>query len=229
MVTSGENSDPSNSPAGFTPPEGFALVTQAEHDRNAAELRRLRKMQADREKADADATAERARREAEATGNYQAALQAEAARRQLAEDQARQLAQKDALREAIMLKGYAGEQAAAIVRLANVSTIPVDSSGNADTGAAAAAVDGVLQQFSNLFKQGGAPVPNPTNPNPAQPRSAPAAPARQEPIPTGFLSMEEYLATPVEVRMTPEFQKRVTLSQARWPKEVPATSFAQES
>ena len=223
MTVSGQESVVSPN---FSVPEGMALVTKAEHDQNAAELRRLRKQAQDRERADQDAAAARARQEAEAAGNYQQALAAAEARRQLAEDNARALSQREALRDAIMLRGYAGEQAAAIVRLANTANITPE-----DPASAVAAVDSVVTQFSSLFSapapgnSGTRPAPAPAAPRPA----SPAAPVVSPNTGVGFLTMEEYLATPFEARMTPEFQKRVQMSQPRWPTQVPANSFAQES
>lgn len=51
-------------------------------------------------------------------------------------------------------------------------------------------------------------------------------PANTKAAPSGFMSMQEYLETPREQRLSPEFQKRVEKARKFWPKQIRASSFA---
>ena len=64
---------------------------------------------------------------------------------------------------------------------------------------------------------------------PKTPAAGPAVPADDSRKPTGYISPEEFMATPLAERMTDEFQKRVAISEPQWPGEVPATSFSVDS
>ena len=231
-ATSGQSSTPTPeavtaAPSG--PPTGYIQLSEAEHNRAQAELRKLRKSDEARQTAEA----ERQRLDHEARGQYDAALETERTQRQAAEARVRDMAVQGALRDAVMAEGLTGEKAAALLRLVPTTQVAVDSDGNPDAAAASAAVKATRAQFGSLFDVVATPAPTP----PTDPAGTPAAPAARVAPPatppppsdgSGLLTMEEYAATPREVRMTPEFQDRVKRAEHTWKKKpVPAGSFAQ--
>ena len=46
-------------------------------------------------------------------------------------------------------------------------------------------------------------------------------------MPGGYVSPEEYISTPREVRLSESFRARVDKSRRYWPSKVPASTFSQ--
>lgn len=222
--TSSTPPEPATPPAPSGPPAGYVQLSEAEHNRDQAALRKLRREQDQREAADS----ERQRQEQEARGQYDAALETERQQRVAAQARLRDLAVQGAVRDAVMAEGLSGEKAAALTRLVPTSSLTVGEDGTVDLAAAREAVQSTRSQYASLFGEQSATPP-------ADPATPPAAPQRPQPPATppppsgdaGLVTMEEYLETPQHIRMTPEFQERVKRSEHTWPKEVPASSFAQ--
>ena len=228
MPTSGVQPTPTPAPTP-TPgiPAGHVAISEAEHNRTNAELRRLKKDAADREAADAAATTQADREAAEARGQYDAALAAEQTAREAAEAQVTALTGETALLQEVTRRGFGGEQAAALLKLTDASTVTADAG-------AEAAVEAAIAKYPALFKPA-TPAPAPGTPAPAPaPTSQNLPPASvdysqgHETV-DGFLTMEEYLRTPASERVTESFQARVAKSEPFWPSEVPASSFTQET
>lgn len=206
-------------------PEGHLTLSEAEHNKLQADLRRLRKELEQREKAEADALRKREQQEAEARGEYDKALERERRDREKAERELQELRRAESLREEIAIAGYSGEQAAALLRLAGPDAT--------DASTAAAAVEATIKRFPGLFQTRAAATP-PQPRDEQAPRQQPVRPTTPASLPTGaekvdgYISQEEYLRTPRSERMTSEFQARVARSEPFWPSEVPAGSFAQD-
>jgi hypothetical protein len=230
MTTSGVQ--PTNTPAP-TPapapnsgvPAGHVAISEADHNRMNAELRRLKKEAADREAADAAAQTQAEREAAEARGAYDAALAAEQAARVAAEAKAAELATRESLRTEVSNRGFGGEQANALINLIDASDVSPD-------GGATAAIEAVVAKYPALFAKPTPPAPG-TTPQPGtRPQLPPATDgvtygAGHETV-DGFVTMAEYLRTPMAERLSPTFQERVAKSEPYWPSEVPASSFTQE-
>ncbi len=131
------------------------------------------------------------------------------------------------LRDAITAKGFSGEQASALKGLVNVKAIPVDTNGVPKPGAIEEAVDAIAAQYPAMFKlEADTVVVDETDEETSTRRVvAPATPVNDGERSGDFLSMEEYNATPREVRLTKEFQARAERSKHQWPTKVNANSF----
>ena len=206
---------------------GHIAISEAEHNRTNAELRRLKKEAADREAADAASTVQADREAAEARGQYDTALAAEQTARAAAETRLTALASETALLQEITRRGFGGEQAAALIKLTDASTVTADAG-------AEAAVEAAIAKYPALFKATEIPKPTPGTPAPAPgapqnlPPASPIYGKGHETI-DGFLTMEEFLRTPAPERITEAFLARVAKSEPFWPSEVPASSFTQET
>jgi hypothetical protein len=209
-------------------PEGHVAISQAEHDAMQGENRRLKA--AAKKQADAEVEAESARRQAaeQSAGNMDAALQIANDRVAVAEARVTKLSIGNQLSDAIGASGFAGEQASALRGLVDLDAIPTDDAGTPEAGAVDAAVSAVVTKYPALFKKE-KPAPS-GDETPAPPRRpvTPSNPANQGGG-DDLITMEEYLATPVEVRLTEDFQARAKRSEHTWPKAVNANSFAQSN
>ena len=103
--------------------------------------------------------------------------------------------------EAVADLGLRGSNAEAIRRL-----VPLEDPDPALTAAAQAHVLGLLRE---------PPAPKRRSAGPACPPGFSEVTVRH---PVGFLTREEFMATPVEERLTPKFLERVRISRPRWPK-----------
>ncbi len=218
--------------APFAPPAGYSLVSDAEHNRVNAENRTLNAAAQKRIDDDAAAEATRQTEAAAARGDFDTALSVEQGRTTEANARADRLAASNTVRDEIAAQGFSGEQARALNDLVNLDAITI-TNGAAERGSVTQAVTGVVGQYPAMFKlaSGTEPVVDPAQPAPSVRAAAPAVPVTQGQHPgVGYMSPEEYMATPQNVRLhDPEFAKRVAASRHKWPTEVSATSFAQDT
>lgn len=200
----------STSPAPPAPgsiPPGAVFLSQEEHNRNQAELRVLRKAQKALQEKEEKEASERAR----AAGEFDKLVANERQKRIEAEERASALERRQQVSDAIVARGLTGERAAALVRLVD-STIED----------AAAAVEDAVAKFPSLFgpETPATPAPPPAPKRapvgPATPPSAPQSGASGKSLPDGYLSPEEFMATPPQVRATAAFQARIAISQPHW-------------
>lgn len=139
----------------------------------------------------------------------------------------RELAERD-VRDAVAAearkRGFSEHQAAAVSRLVNTD-------GDQD---AAARLDATLQLYPGAFTL---PEPEPVEPEPTPRRrrqSGPSTPTEsafnpaQFAPPAGYITPGEYLATPRDKRLTPEFRERVAKSEKFWPDKVRADVFGSD-
>lgn len=210
-------------------PAGHVAISQEEHNRLQAENRRLRKAQDEAERKREAQEAERQRQAAEEQGDYQKALEQERKQREAAEERLRRASVADALRDEISSRGFSGQKAAALRRMVDAGSVQLDQDGEPNKGQLMAAVDTVMTSYPDLFPApSGAEEEPEVKPTPRK-ASAPATPPNSGGAQGDLLTMEEYLSTPANLRLTPEFQKRVERSRHSWPSAVSATSFAHEA
>lgn len=230
MTTSGATPPNPNTPPATPPatppgvPAGHVAISEAEHNRMNAELRKLKKDAGDREAADAAAATTAEREAAEARGAYDAALAAEQTARAAAEAKLAEVSVGEALMTEVTRLGFAGEQAAALLNL-------TDKSGITPEAGASEAIAAAVAKYPALFKQSPqTPAVQTIHQNQAPPPGPASTQYSQghEGV-EGFVTMEEYLRTPQPERLTDAFQARVEKSRPYWPSEVPASSFAQDS
>lgn len=222
--------DPSPAPAPDPTPAPAPLnVDPAEWNRIQAENRRLKKAAKDREETDARKKAEEDAAAAKAAGDFDRALGVKDDENERLRQQLQQRDARDAVVAEAAARGLNAEQGRALARLTDIAGVETDDLGEVRADQVASAVDATLQAYPNMFQA--APAPGtPGDPPPARPRrgTVPGTPPREPAKPEGFVTMEEYIATPQEVRLSPEFQKRVQKSRPYWPKIVPAKSFASD-
>lgn len=221
MTTSGEQQPPTPEvPAAPQVPEGMVMVRQSEHDAVQGDLRRTRKENATLKQADTERQRKETQDAAVAAGRFDEALGAERSARTTAESRASKAELGDAITDVLLSRSYTGEQASAIKQLVNRDAVELDSNGEPVPASVAVAVDSVVARFPNLFDTTAPPPPPPDVPGrtPRRPGPATPAPDAQDGKPEGFISQEEYAATPQAVRFTEAFQARVKLSEPFWPK-----------
>lgn len=228
MTTSGTVTPTPKPQASDTPgpglPAGHVMISEAEHNRMNAELRRLKKEAETRATADAEAQSKAEREAAEARGAYDTQLAKEQAARKAAEDRANEIVRSNALLTEVTRRGYTGEQATALMKLTDSDGVTLDGTG------ADAAVDAAIKKYPALFTQQQASTPSPGQrqaPSQLPPSSTQYAKGFE--TIDGFLTMEEYVRTPRAERLTDAFQERVRKSEPFWPSEVPASSFSTDS
>lgn len=232
MTTSGEAVPATSTPAApATPelPEGMVMVSQKEHDAIQGDLRRTRTEL----KAKKDAEEDRERKERQdasvAAGKFDEALGEEREARKKADRRAEKALLGDAITDVLLSRNYTGEQATALKQLVDRDQVELDSDGAPMAASVAAAVDSVVERFPNLFD---VKAPNADDPPPRTPRrTGPATPPpeNQGGKPEGYVSPEEYAATPMAVRYTDEFRKRAEMSQAFWPKNINRSDLQQDA
>lgn len=222
-------------PAALQPTDPGITMTKAEYDNLQAEARRGKKAQRDAEKAADDrrsADLAAAGQTDQLLGEARQAREAADARADLAEMQLQSFTKADAIAASAAARGFTGEQLVAIKRLANVSSVELDATGQPNVVQVTAAVDSVIAQFPNTFgpQTPGTPAPAADPAAAAQPAAVPGSPPESAAHPAGYVSPEEYERTPWEVRYSAEFQERVTKSEPFWKRagydKVPANSFA---
>lgn len=238
MTVSGEN--PTSVPQTQTvPPQqptapDVVQLDRKEHDRLQAELRRAQKALKDKEEAEAEARRQAAQKAAEERGDFETALKEEQKERERLKAQLAERDKKDAVRDAIAGVGLVGTKANLVRRLVDLSLV-TETDGVYD---AQAAVQAVVDEYPDLFGTETSEE-DPSQAEPTQRRvlrgAAPAvrrgaAPAAQHPaVPfEGYISPEEYAATPSAVRKTSkDFQQRVEASRPYWPKTISARDLPQ--
>lgn len=213
-----------------TPPADTVTIDRSEHDRIQAENRRLKKAAKDREEQEAQAKAQREADAARAAGDFDKALGIERAEKERLQGLLQQRNARDAVVAEAAARGLNAEQARALARLTETSGIETDDLGEVRADQVATAVEATLQAYPNMFKAGPATPPSDDGKGGKPRRQAgPATPTGDGGgKPEGYVSPEEYTATPQEVRHTAEFQARVARSRPYWPKVVPANSFASD-
>jgi len=229
-----ENDEPTEQ-APATPPSGETEVklSKAEHDRIQAENRRMRKELAKREEADQSAASRREIEEATARKDFDAALEVSRREQETLRRQLRDARAADALRDEIERRGVTGSRASAMRRLA--SQVEFDEDGFPDEESVRSAIDAVAKDYPDLFEapsgDGEEPEAEETPRRRMRRAAGPATPPQQSAMPDGYVSPEDYERTPPHIRTSPEFQKRVRLSQPLWPgfhrdKKISARTFA---
>ncbi len=210
--------------------DGTLVVDRSEHNRVQAENRKLRK-DADKAKAVEEQRLHDEKQDTlKAAGKFDEALKSERDRSAGLELRLERQGAASALSDEISAQGFSGEQAAAIKRLANLSAVEF-ADGDPVQSSVAAAVQSVVQQFPSMFAAAAEPEPTVDGEAPrTQRRAGPAAPvaaANGAQKPAGYISREDYANTHARVRLTPEFQARVALSEPYWPTVVPIDTFQQ--
>lgn len=216
MAVSGEvapQAEP-QAPAAPAPslPEGAVVLDKKEHDRLQAELRRAQKAVSDREAADAQREADERAAAAKAAGDFDSALAAEREEKAALQRQLADRDKRDAVRDEIAKRQLTGSKAQLVTKLAALDAVTETDTGLLD---ASAAVQAVIDDYPDLL---GAPAEPEPQPDPIR-RNGPAPPAPKGQAPfEGYIAEEEYGRVPQEIRLTPEFQKRVALSRPYWSK-----------
>lgn len=208
-------------------PAGTVAVDPAEWNRVNAENRRLRKQQEKAEKAERDRKAQEDVEAAEAAGEFQKGVDAANKRADDAEAKLAEREIRDAVRDYIGTLGLSGSKAAALLRLVDLKIVDEDAPESVE-----AAVGVVLQQYPDLFAGETTPSSDDTDKETRRMRRqpGPSSPpdAEKTTLPADYVSPEEYVATPREVRYTDDFRARVAKSRPYWPKILPANTFAIE-
>jgi hypothetical protein len=240
MPVSGENTTPpattpaSPAEAPASPAEAPAprqsegdtiALSKRQHDQLFGENRtlkeKLRKVE--------EAEAKRERDKLAAEGRYEDAVRVADEAREAAELRATNLAREAAVRDAALRRGWTPDQVTAAVDLAALDSVQLGEDGRAVDATVETALDALAGKYASIFTTpapGGdagarpsepAPTPGPTNP-----------PAAGAPF-SGYVSPEEYVRTPQNIRMSADFQKRVHLSKPHWPQKVRSDTFAQST
>ncbi len=212
---------PAEPPA--TPPAGVQ-VDATEWNRIQAENRRMRKEAKERKDADEARKAKEAADAAKAAGDFDKAIGIEREQNDKLREQLRQTKVAEAIGAAAASRGLSAEQVTAAKNLASIDGVQTDDLGEPNPDQVNAALDAAVGQYPNLFK-----AETPTEPT-RQPRrgASPATPVVDASKPEGFISMEEYAALPMDVRRSPEIQKRLAMSRPYYGgNTIPANSFAQ--
>ena len=165
-------------------------LTRAEHNRTQAELRLLRQKVK-------EFTAPDEEREA--------AQEAQAEKLSEAENKAKAAERRAEVAEELATRGISGKRAALLRDLIAASPPPEGET-------VAAALDRIAAQYEITATV--EPKPPPRKTPPVGPANMPNAIASM--MPQGYVSPEEYKATPPAVRMTPAFRQRVAISEPIW-------------
>ncbi len=227
MPVSGEvEASPAQAPTQSELPEGFVAVKQVDHDAQAGDLRRIRKENVALKQAKEDRDLADQAEAAKAAGDFDTALGAERDARKAADKRASKALLGDAITDVLLARNYTGEQATAIKRMVDRDTVELDGSGEPVAASVTAAVDSVVEQFPNMFNT---EAPTDT-PKPAR-RAGPATPppGAQDGKPEGYVSPEEYQATPMATRYTDAFRARVEVSRPFWPKVIHRADLQQDT
>lgn len=130
--------------------------------------------------------------------------------------------------DALGERGITGKPAKALLRLIDADSITVDGT-EVDPESVSDAVEEAMAEYGDLFKPTRRGKEDDVESRRKRRHGGPAATKgdAQGDKPEGYLSPEEFLRTPVDVRHSPDFRKRVEKSRPYWPKRVPARVFAQ--
>jgi hypothetical protein len=208
-------------------PEGFVAVKQTDHDAQAGDLRRIRKENAALKQAKEDRDLADQAEAAKAAGDFDTALGVERDARKAADKRTSKALLGDAITDVLLARNYTGEQATAIKRMVDRDTVEL-SGGEPVAASVTAAVDAVVEQFPNLFNT---EAPTPENAERPARRAGPATPppGAQDGKPEGYVSPEEYQATPMATRYTDAFRARVEVSRPFWPKVIHRADLQQDT
>lgn len=201
-------------------PPGHIVLAEAEHSRLQAELRQANKRLAQIEEQRLAREREEKIESERAAGRFDAALAEERIAREKAEQRAVRAEKAQQLRDLISDRGLTGERAAALRKLVDL-----------DAQDLATEVEATIEAFPNLFGTS-EPSPPPADPQRMVRRPGPTTPPATPPtqnkynrLPADFVTPEEYLDTPMHVRYSDEFRKRVEASKPHWPKKIKASDF----
>ena len=213
-VTSGQQSGTEN-----------VTMTKTEHDELQGRLRLAEKTERDRKakaaKAKADAeNAELAKRlkAAEDAGIGKELRETETERDGL-QTRLSKVLMDNAIRDAAGSRKWSTSAQRTAVKMVDSSTLERDAEGVPTTDSIKAALDGLEGEFPDIYVDAG--QTGDTNKGgkkkAVQTPANPADSAGQKATFEGFISQEEYMDTPFDVRNSPEFRKRLEKSRAHWP------------
>jgi hypothetical protein len=211
------------------PPEGGGdnvTLSKKEHDAAFGELRLLKEEKRKREEREADEEREAAQKKAKDEGDYEAAVELERDEKKAAQSKAQKIGVKLALSEAAEERGWSVAQRKLARKLIDVEKLDFDDEGEPTVDSMKTVLDAVAEEYPDAFTVAEPePGDGEIEPGKKKARKAPATPPKGQKPFEGYVSPDEYMATPREVRLTPEFQGRVELSRAHWPDSVPHDSF----
>lgn len=214
-------------PTGEEGDEENVTLSKKEHDATFGELRRLKAEKKAREDAEAEEARQAAQKKAKEEGDFETGLELERAEKKAAQAKAQKMGVKLALTEAAEERGWSAAQRKLARKLIDTDELSFDDDGEPTADSMKTVLDAVAEEYPDAFTVAGGEEPpdGETEPGKKKARKAPATPPKDQKPFDGYVSPDEYMKTPFDVRMTKAFQDRVELSRGHWPESVPHDSF----